>query len=125
MNEICEHCDNDIEYNIYTDKQRFCSDQCRIDYHNTRRKVSRKIATIHKNLKELMDMLEDQTMAGHHVDIYKEMRGVKIFALGNSIRNIWLRCSDCRYEYWADPNDDCPHCQSRNVLEVNVKRFKS
>lgn len=96
MNEFCEYCDNDIEINIYTDTQRFCSEQCRIDYHNTRRKMMRKFDAIDRAVSDLYKMLADDSMSGMHPVVESLINNAKHRMQNPAIHGQIIRvCTEC------------------------------
>lgn len=123
MNEFCDYCGNEIDgfQGFHSSLTRFCCEEHRINYHNQKRKIERKIMAIFNASRELIAMIDNPHMEGLQDHIYHQLldSSLSLTVKGTFDDNgkpttqfARVRCVKCKFET-SEPTGSyrCPECQ--------------
>lgn len=96
MNDFCDFCGLEIDKLIDSELQRFCSNECRVKYHNQTRKALRKYETINRAIDDLYSILDDNDSEGMHPTIANMLLNLREGVINSEKRGALIyKCRDC------------------------------
>lgn len=119
--DFCSYCDKDLIHVTDRDRMptRFCCEEHKIDFHNTRRKIERLADRLDKAIKDMGEHLKSQSgselraLAAHSLmhaqKLIEENRG--------DVRYVCTECGQTRY-FPPKTGEICPFCQHSNTFRL-------
>jgi lipopolysaccharide biosynthesis regulator YciM len=128
MYDFCGNCDRDLNEisGLRVDAQ-FCSEKCKVDYHNTLRKVQRKYEAITRAVLDLQTIGNESDAWLLEVgNVLKKVKNIVEYGTGQTYK---YRCFNCGHYHFGIPEVSlmCPECQRVNshVLVSIIQHSKT
>jgi len=125
-NEFCEHCGKELNMK-WGEGLRFCDDKCRFDWHNTKRKMQRKLDTITKCLFDLLEIAD--ISESWMIEVGDTMKSIKSIVENGDGYEYHYKCIKCGQHRFGIPTqaETCKECQSASdkFKLIEIKTFAS
>lgn len=120
MYDFCENCDKDLaDISGLRVDAHFCSEGCKIDYHNTKRKAQRKLDSLTRAILDLEEIAK--TSDNWKIEIGKIFQSAQTIVRYGTGRTLVYQCRFCHRLEYGIPEKTfiCPECQHSDSYSLD------